>query len=221
MVKLDLNRSFKVIFILSTISLLASVQSSNAYLLPGSYMGLDGTPVSYDTYEGKYLLIEAFSTKCGACISYHPELAKVYDALSSQINMVSVSINAEDTIPVLNQFISEHPTSWDIGMDIDRYLVNTYGITHTPTTILLNEEGRRMDMSVGSKTASEVIGVVEGYLALTDPDNTNSPGGFDDNDGSGGSLIEDLFGSTLFRISFLGILVIMLYIKMTGGKAVA
>jgi thiol-disulfide isomerase/thioredoxin len=209
----------KLVGVLLALLILLTTNQANGYLLNISYTDLNGNQVSYGIYEGKLLLIEAFSTTCPACQDYHPTLDQIHDTYGSDINMVSVSIDTDDTIATVSQYKSDYPTNWPIGLDPTTQLASIFKIEFTPTTLLLNQEGRLLSTKVGAKPYAEISSMVSGYLAISNPqpsDSVNIDNGGDDS----GSVIEDLFGSNLFRIVFFSILVIMIYVKASGSKTV-
>lgn len=60
-----------------------------AYNLDGSYTNLDGDEVEFSTFQGKPLLVEAFSTVCDHCLDQHPVMVELNDKYSSLLSMNS------------------------------------------------------------------------------------------------------------------------------------
>ncbi|MHA2503367.1 MAG: TlpA family protein disulfide reductase [Candidatus Kariarchaeaceae archaeon] len=80
-----------------------------------TYLKLDGTESDMQSYSGSYLVVELFSTECSHCIDYHPILAEVYPNYEAQIELISLSIDSDDTLDKISDFINDHPTTWEVG----------------------------------------------------------------------------------------------------------
>ncbi|MCE7736916.1 MAG: TlpA family protein disulfide reductase [Candidatus Heimdallarchaeota archaeon] len=215
-----LQKTTKLISTLFFVSLLVNAQTVNGYLLTNTYTDIDGSTIPFSIYEGKLLMVEAFASDCPACWSQHDEMKKLHQEYSTEIFMIGITIKTDETVATLTQYLIDFPTDWPVGFDDGFQLAQDFNLRSTPTMLLFNQEGRLLQQKVGFTPFAELSSMVSQYLLISNPQPSDSIDGYDD-EGDSGSVIEDLFGSTLFRISFLSILVIMVYLKMTGPKTVA
>ncbi len=190
-------------------------QSTNA-AISGAYTNLNNQQVAYSSYNNRMLLIEAFATDCSYCRDQHPELVKFNSRFSSDIFLISVSVSADDTIPVITNYLQEYPASWEVGIDTGGSFANQFGIRSTPTMIFFDGNGNALDTKIGFTSYDELASTMEYFLEFDDPF-TAPPHTYIPPEGPEGSFIEELFGSPIFGIAFFGIIVIMVYLKMTGG----
>ncbi|MCE7733776.1 MAG: TlpA family protein disulfide reductase [Candidatus Heimdallarchaeota archaeon] len=211
--------TLRKLILLLGILIFVTAPSANAYLLTNSYTNLSNQNIFFEKFDGSLLFVEAFSTTCVYCIQEHDELVKLYDEYGNQIYMLSLSINSNDNIDTLTQFVNDYPMGWEIGLDYGSKFQQDFDIRSTPTMLLFNQEGRLLTQKVGFTEFSELSQMVSGYLAISNPRPSNTIDSFEGNDNSG-SLIEDLFASNFFRIAFFSLLVIMVYMKLSTPKTV-
>lgn len=220
MIKLTSVNRRKIIYPFVFAILLVNIQIVNGYLLTHSFTDVNGNSTPLSVYEGKLLLLEAFATDCYWCQEEHSELEQLHQEFKNDIFMVSISIKTDaQSIMTLSEYLKQFPTTWPIGFDDGFQFSQQFNIQSTPTMILFNQEGKLLQQSVGFTPYEELSQSVGQYLLISNPQPDDTIDGYD-GESSSGSVIEDLFGSTLFRISFFSILVIMIYVKMTSSKTV-
>ncbi|OLS28471.1 MAG: Thiol-disulfide oxidoreductase ResA [Candidatus Heimdallarchaeota archaeon LC_2] len=209
-----LRKGYLIIISIILILVLFSPNPTSASI-SGSYTNLNNEMIPYSIYDGRFLLVEVFSTECGVCIDQHPELVKFYNDFKDSIVMLSLTVNVKDTIPVLNDFLLDYPSAWTTGIDTGNTFASQYHITATPTMILFDRAGNDLITKVGFTSYEELASNMNYYLSVSNPISAPTPtydGGNDDS----GSVIGDLFGSPIFSIGFFSVIVIMVYLKMTG-----
>ncbi|MHA2250673.1 MAG: TlpA family protein disulfide reductase [Candidatus Kariarchaeaceae archaeon] len=184
------------------------------YNLPGTYQNLDGGYTPFNTYEGSVLLIEAFSTTCGACIDQHSTMQTLYSTHESKAVIISLSINQGDSLQSLNSFVDDHPTSWNIGLDPDQSLADRESVTHTPSFILYDKEGTRQFFHTGKLDLVALQNLIDAYyeedsLAIENATKTITP------TKEPKPIIGEIFSNPGFQMVTGLIVVLVIYFQLT------
>ncbi|MCE7735884.1 MAG: TlpA family protein disulfide reductase [Candidatus Heimdallarchaeota archaeon] len=196
--------------------IILSLQRTSAYAIPESYTSNANISVDYSIFEGKYLFLEILQTTCGACINMHPIISDLYDYYKTRVSFLSLVYNEADTIPVLQDFISDHPTSWFIGRDPD--IDNYFQVQFTPTMLVLDKSGNILNRwnsaqdyetiaaSLDQLSADEEVSIT----SLSNVDYTAPP--------PPDPPIEVFFSSPITQAAIIIIVVAMIYKKSISPK---
>ncbi|MHA2248983.1 MAG: TlpA family protein disulfide reductase [Candidatus Kariarchaeaceae archaeon] len=203
------NVSLPILLIL----ILLQTQSIGAYSLAGTYQNLNGAYVPYNTFDGSILLIEAFSTTCGACINQHPIMESLYQSHGSEATIISISINEGDTLETLSNFVNDHPTQWPIGLDPDQSLANREGVTHTPTFILYDKEGARQYFYKGGLSLLDLQNLLDAYIEEDQQKISDVTKSIEKEPQK--SFIGDIFSSPAFQLILGLFIVLVVYFQLT------
>jgi len=106
-----------------------------------------GKTIALNTLKGKYVYIDFWGTWCRGCVLELPEIKKIYNKFDrSQVEFVGI---AYDTPLNLKKAITNSKLGWpQILSDSVNKLVEKYRITGFPTSILLDKEGRIIQMNL-------------------------------------------------------------------------
>lgn len=109
---------------------------------------LEGKVMSPADFKGKYLLLDFWGTWCGWCIKGIPDMKKYYAKYSSKIEFVGVDCG--DTEAKWRQGVKEHGLPWtNLYADKASTITNDYAISGFPTKILIDPEGKLVEIFVG------------------------------------------------------------------------
>ena len=119
----------------------------NKIRLEGKF--LSGEAFDLSKYQGKVLLINFWATWRGHCVSELPELKKIYEKYRDKgfdIIGFSCDYRRED----VEKFVQEHSIPWATvyGDKGPSPTVEFYGILTIPTMILLDKQGKVIDLNV-------------------------------------------------------------------------
>lgn len=103
----------------------------------------NGGSLTLSSLRGKPVLLEFMDVDCHYCQQEAPVLVTVYQNYSGQVNFLSVDANiigTVDTMSRIDTFKTSYGTTWTYVL-ADPATVQTYGITGTPTTFILDKNG--------------------------------------------------------------------------------
>ncbi|MEJ2406501.1 MAG: TlpA disulfide reductase family protein [Candidatus Thiodiazotropha sp.] len=119
---------------------------------PGpSYVDINGAPVSFDDYKGKWIVVNYWATWCPPCQEEIPELIHFHEN-HKDTDAVVIGFNMEKANPAaLSRFVEENMMSYPvIPMSDDMVLMGN--IPGLPTTYLIDPSGKPVAMQVGEVT---------------------------------------------------------------------
>ncbi|MDR0969076.1 MAG: T9SS type A sorting domain-containing protein [Lentimicrobiaceae bacterium] len=134
---------------------------------------IDGTSFFlYETLEsGKFVAIYFYSTTCYSCREYAPHFNEAYFTFNSnQNNVFFIAIEKYGTNNDVREFNETYnidvPSVSGINGQGGRIHEN-FGISITPTTILINHDKQIVEQHIYPPTAENIIEIIQGYGGLT------------------------------------------------------
>jgi len=92
--------------------------------------------LDFDDLPHDAVLIEFWGTWCAPCVAAIPHLNDLHDALGDEMTFISVTFEKPERI---ERFLKARSMNSWIGCDTDRSMVEAYGISGWPTTILVRD----------------------------------------------------------------------------------
>lgn len=96
-----------------------------------------GITLDFNEFKNKVVFINIWATWCAPCIAEMPELNKLYNDYSNDVEFLFVS---HENIEMVNQFISQKGFSIPVYKPITQYPVD-FETTSIPTTFVINKQG--------------------------------------------------------------------------------
>ncbi len=126
--------------------------------LPGNKIELDGTlldgsPLAWSEYRGKVVLVDFWATWCGPCRAEIPNVMKMYDAYHDKgFDVLGISLDSQ--AEQAESYIKEAGIRWATLFGSEpaqrgwkHPMAVKYGITGIPRAILVNREGKVVNMN--------------------------------------------------------------------------
>jgi thiol-disulfide isomerase/thioredoxin len=154
---------------------LGVVGAGGAFTAANRRFGEDGvTPVVIETLDapgsnsgtmeipelGSVTVVDFFATSCRTCREMMGPLGEVHDAVDEQVQFVSITIEPVGHV-ITRKDVSDwwrsHNGAWTVGLDNDFQLMDTFEVTTTPTTIVLDEENFVTYSETGRKATEELV----------------------------------------------------------------
>lgn len=129
-------------------------EEAQKYIQPGmpapdfTLKNLAGEQVSLSSFRGKYALLDFWGTWCGWCIKGMPKMKTYYEKYKDKIEFVG--IDCRDTEDKWRAGVKKYGLPWvNLYNGFDNELMTKYAIPGFPTKILLDAEGKIVQVFVG------------------------------------------------------------------------
>lgn len=120
---------------------------------------LDGDGrVTLDQFEGKPTVAAFFANWCTICLRELPGFAELSHRVADDVQFVGINtMNNGAGLPFARQMGIDHwPMARDIGMHDGRQLATNFGARGSPATVIYDESGNVVDVTLGALTAGQL-----------------------------------------------------------------
>lgn len=124
---------------------------------------LSGGEVDWESYRGKVVLVDFWATWCGPCRQEVPNILEMYDAYHEK-GFDVLGISLDKTAEKAEEYIEENEIPWaslfpkdEDQRGWDHPLVEYYAINGIPTAILVDADGRVVDMNARGRNLREQL----------------------------------------------------------------
>ena len=118
----------------------------------------DDSRVTLVQFEGKPTVAAFFANWCTVCRRELPGFAQLSSALGDEVNFVGINtMNNGSGLSFAQQMgIGHWPLARDVGMHDGRQLATNFGARGSPTTVIYDENGAVVDVTLGRLTAQQL-----------------------------------------------------------------
>jgi thiol-disulfide isomerase/thioredoxin len=96
-------------------------------------------------------VITAWATWCGPCTAQMPEIDRFYDEHGSDVNVVALNLTStEPSTEEVRDYLDRHGLEFPVAVDETGAVSDRFGVTSTPTTVVLDAAGRERARRVGA-----------------------------------------------------------------------
>lgn len=119
---------------------------------------VDDSRVTLAQFEGKPTVVAFFANWCTVCRRELPGFAQLSSTLGDEVNFVGINaMNNGSGLSFAQQMgIGHWPLARDIGMHDGRQLATNFGARGSPTTVIYDENGAVVDVTLGRLTAQQL-----------------------------------------------------------------
>jgi len=124
---------------------------------------LDGTPLDWEAYRGKVVLVDFWATTCGECFNELPNVLTFYEKYHDQ-GFEVVGVNLDNDRAQANRIVEEWRMKWpsifNENLDADGWdhpVANKYAINSLPRMILVDKQGTVVHMNARGEILGEEL----------------------------------------------------------------
>lgn len=127
---------------------------------------LSGKVTTQADLAGKVVVINFWATSCTTCVKEMPHMIEVYKEFAPQgLDFLAIAMSYDPPMYVMN-FAKTRSLPFRVAMDSEGKAAKAFGkIELTPTTIILNHEGKVLKTYVGEPNWNEFRAVLKTALA--------------------------------------------------------
>lgn len=130
--------------------------------------GIDGTPITLDSYRGRWVLVNFWASWCGPCRDEMPSMREFARSFSGdRLRLLAISLDSDDQ--EMKRFLIEQgitPDDFIVARDVDGAISARYGTRLLPETWIIDPEGRLVARVQGAVdwTQSDILELFEVLL---------------------------------------------------------
>lgn len=158
-------------FLLALLLTLISCGKSNLFNMNKSLPNfeltlLDRSKFNQADLKGQVAIVNFWATTCTVCVKEMPEMVKTYqDYQGKGFNFVAVAMSYDPPMYVVD-FTEKRKLPFKVAMDSDGAAAKAFGgIEGTPTTFLVNKQGKIIKKYVGEPNWVELRSLIENALS--------------------------------------------------------
>ncbi|NLE38432.1 MAG: TlpA family protein disulfide reductase [Pirellulaceae bacterium] len=119
---------------------------------------LDGTPLDWDAYRGKVVLVQFWATWCGYCVKEIPHIEEQFNEYRDR-GFDVIAISLDRGLEPLEKFLEKKPLPWAVVYKEGERnpTADYYGVTGLPTLILVDKEGKVVSLNARGPKLDEAL----------------------------------------------------------------
>ncbi len=130
-----------------------------------AYTLLDGTPANTAALQGKVVMVNFWATTCAVCVQEMPQLVATHKLFEARgLQTLAVAMRYDPPAYVVD-FAQRKKLPFSVVIDNTGAVARAYGdVQGTPTTLLINKQGRIVKRYVGAPDFNELQQRLDGLL---------------------------------------------------------
>jgi peroxiredoxin len=130
-----------------------------------AYTLLDGTPAHTAALQGKVVMVNFWATTCAVCVQEMPQLVATHKLFEARgLHTLAVAMSYDPPAFVVD-FAQRKKLPFPVVIDNTGAVARAYGdVRGTPTTLLINKQGRIVKRYVGAPDFTELQRRLDGLL---------------------------------------------------------
>jgi peroxiredoxin len=145
--------------------LLGGCDSASEAAPQSRFVVLDGSSKTTADFKGKVWLVNFWATSCTTCVAEMPEIVGTYKKYEARgFDTVAVAMDYDPPSFVVN-FAQQRQLPFWVALDNTGQIARDWGgITATPTTFLIDKNGRIVKRIVGKPDFAQLQAAIESLL---------------------------------------------------------
>lgn len=110
---------------------------------------MDGEKVKLSDYRGEKVMLNFWATWCPPCRAEVPDMQKLHE--NKDVTILAVNLLGQESgIDPVEEFLEDYGVTFNVLLDEDLVVAETYGIQPVPTTYMIDTEGVIQNMAFGA-----------------------------------------------------------------------
>lgn len=112
---------------------------------------LNGRSVSLSSLRGKVVFLNVWATWCGPCREEMPSMEALFNSFKNRKDFVMLAVSQDRTgAEVVAPYVEQNRYHFEILLDPDNQLQESYNITGVPETFIIDRSGRIVAHHMGA-----------------------------------------------------------------------
>jgi peroxiredoxin len=131
-----------------------------------TFTSLKGDKIAMQQLRGKVVMVNFWATSCSTCIKEMPSMVQTYNQYKDKgLDFIAVAMSYDPPNYVVN-YAETRQLPFKVALDVQGEIAQSFGdVKLTPTTYLIDKQGRIIKRYVGEPSFEEVHRLVEQALA--------------------------------------------------------
>ena len=130
------------------------------------YTSLSGQQASTDSLKGKVVLVNFWATSCSGCMAEMPKLVATHQKYAARGYQTVAVAMSYDPPNYVQAYVKDKQLPFFVTLDSQGGIAKAFGdIQLTPTSILIDKQGRVVKRFVGEPDFAELQRLIEEQLA--------------------------------------------------------
>ncbi len=113
-----------------------------------------GKDVSLDSWKGKGVYLNFWSSSCGGCLAEMDTLQALSEKYGG--NVVVVAVNTDPDSVDINALLVKHQITYPVVRDQLKITQERYKVIGTPTSVTIDSQGRVLDLHQGVRKPADL-----------------------------------------------------------------
>jgi peroxiredoxin len=130
------------------------------------FFSLSGEQISMQSLRGQVVVVNFWATSCVSCIREMPRLVEIYEKYRTQgLNVIAVAMSYDPPNYVIH-YAQSRTIPFVVALDVQGEVARSFNdVKLTPTTYLIDREGRIIQRYVGEPDFAAMQRLIEKALA--------------------------------------------------------
>lgn len=125
----------------------------------------DGTPMTFDEYQGRPMVVNVWASTCAPCVKEMPAFEAAHQRLGDAVAFVGV--NNQDAAARADEFATKTGVTYDLVRDPAGEFFAEMGLVVMPTTLLVAPDGTVVHTKVGELDEADLLELIGSELGVT------------------------------------------------------
>ncbi|PCI57554.1 MAG: thioredoxin [Methylophilaceae bacterium] len=152
--------------ILGLVALMAFSYFNQPKIADAVFTTIEGEKISMASLKGKVVLVNFWATDCTSCVKEMPDLINTYNKYKNKgLEIIAVAMPYDPPAQVVN-FATQKKLPFPVMHDGYGNIVQKFGgISVTPTALIYNKEGKRIQHAVGTLNFDKLHALLDKELS--------------------------------------------------------